>query len=74
MADLKALVKFTEESMPAMKACWSQQYKDGYKARIQNKPRRTHHARRRGMWFNGWDDADKNLSNGGKLLKGGKDG
>ena len=59
--DLRNLVNYVEASIPAMQANWRKQYQEGYEARMQDKPRCTHHARRRGMWFRGYDNADEDL-------------
>ena len=53
--------KTVKEIIPKLKEAWGRQYKEGYEARISGNPRSTHHARRRGSWFRGWDDADKKL-------------
>ena len=55
------LVNFVDASMPQMKRNWQKQFNEGYKARLAGKERVTHHARRRRLWFNGWDLADKEL-------------
>jgi len=61
--NIRDLVSFAEASIPAMKANWSEHYRRGYQARLDGKERKTH-ARRggaRGMWFYGYDAADKFL-------------
>ncbi len=55
--NLRDLVSFTEASIPAMKAKWSKDFKEGYDAAMNGETRRTHRARRRGMWFRGYDKA-----------------
>lgn len=59
---IKNLVDFMETSIPAIEAAYRKQYQEGYNARIQGKKRSTHHARRRGLWFRGYDAADKKLN------------
>ena len=59
--DIKNLVNFMELSLPAIEIAYKKQYEEGYNARMKGKQRSTHHARKRGSWFRGYDKADREL-------------
>ena len=61
MTDYSPFVELIDKSMPLIVNAWKKTYKEGYKARIDGKPRMAHVRRggHRGMWFKGWDDANK---------------
>lgn len=69
---IKDLVRFGEESMPAIEACLRDKYEAGYNARIQGKPRMIAHSRRQGAWKRGWDAADQVLAKRKKKREKGK--
>ncbi len=61
MPDYRPFVNMARSLFPGIIAAKQLEYREGRDARLAGRPRRTHHARRRGAWFRGWDAADKDI-------------
>ena len=57
----KELIEYFDNSLPFITITLRKRYWDGFKSRLENRKRMTHGARRKKIWFIGYDDADKKL-------------